>query len=272
MNHPFNHSSISNPTGLFILRAENNYIILSYRCSLCSYETNESHKLIQHTKTIRHQQKLQSCIGPEHTSTVLHPPTQIHHDETNVPLTHTSTSYNELYITTDGNDVHYDDTYAPFDSDSIPQHHHGFNLDQASLMVLRKCFNDGVSHYLFYTQQSVHGKGMESLLAKCLLGSEKLYDLISQNECKLHFSLLDLAIDLSLKQREKLITLFKHILIHFSSPESADSVSIPIPISTQELRTRYTRGTNSLWNNIPIPTPKEGITNFFCRKQISFAY
>jgi len=88
----------------------------------------------------------------------------------------------------------------------------------------------------------------------------------------LHWSLLDLVIDLTLRQREQLIILLKNIILRYSSPNLDDSVSIPLPMSMQELRTRYTRGQYSVWNNIPIPHVKEGTGNLSYRKQITYAY
>jgi hypothetical protein len=234
-----------------------------YGCSLCNYQSQDTKGINQHAKQGKHRKALDNwmllhasgndTMEQDHAIVNGNDESMLEQDYS---MLNDDESQNEI--------VHKHNSSVP--NPSFEQDHEHISDIDDMLDVLRATFKESSSTYLYlYMELFNDHNGKAALIADTLLSNKSLFDMVQENDEQIHFALLDLVMHSSTRQREKVVKLLRLILSRYSSSVTEDtlshppSVTIPLPTSLQELRTKYTRGRNSLWTSLPSVQVTEGL-------------
>jgi len=241
----FFHHSITDSYGLVKVVVDGN--VTSYHCQLCNKDFKDNilskakSRLVDHAKSNRHKSLL------------------TYHNNSKTSAVSSDFAENEHNVTSSDN---VDDSInpPPYDDENLVINSNAFDESYRVQVVLENLFHQDSSNFVYYFHQILkNGSGLKALIAYSLLDNYTLYTLIHDNTVYLHFNILAMASFLSTQQRDTLAQIFCSIIssdLRLSSSVTenpANSFSIPFPISSQEIRTKYIRGNKSLWHCLPCP-------------------
>ena len=308
MKVPFNHHTIPNSTGLFVIYSDTSLRPEYYTCDLCSYKTNASRSLVRHASSEKHvvtvwevmnrteinQVPLATGVNDDLSDLFDNSKPSSFDDDNDLdlrgfelPKNLRKSSLTKALSFDDNN--HLDDyklpsmdntSYDDYKRSSIDNTLYDVTSPEVIQSTISNLFDDSDNsfNHTYYTCQTFNRNGRAVILAQSLLHSSSFVDIVTEEDIDLHYFLFDLLMNMSTKEREKMARFLQllHIRIEslnhiFSNLPAGISVNsqdntdnqpfvfpIPLPTSTQEIRTKYTRGENSIFNNLPSVQIKEG--------------
>jgi len=131
--------------------------------------------------------------------------------------------------------------------------------------VLEATFGSNTPNFVYFFHQHLRNKsGLKAIIAHSLLDNYTLCTDIDDHSINLHFDILNLASSLSTRQRTGLSNVFCSMIATYqrlicnNNVQHSNTLHVPVPISCQEIRTKYMRGSKSLWHCLPCPEVSSG--------------